>query len=113
MKNLVARCGKLLLRLLHAPKARVAALGFSFLCLTMYVHAQEKPLITTDDLMKNEYHILYGQVLDNVTRLPLVDVKTQLLTTDSTLVFEWTINKNMGVSSLRTVYFVELPKAGE
>ena len=113
MKNLVARCGKLLLRLLHAPKARVAALGFSFLCLTMYVHAQEKPLITTDDLMKNEYHILYGQVLDNVTRLPLVDVKTQLLTTDSTLVFEWTINKNMGVSSLRPVYFVALPKAGE
>ena len=50
----------------------------------MSVCAQEKPLLTKDDLMKKEYHVLYGQVLDHVTRQPLVDVKTQLLTNDST-----------------------------
>ena len=79
----------------------------------MSVCAQEKPLLTKDDLMKKEYHVLYGQVLDHVTRQPLVDVKTQLLTKDSTLVFEWTINNNMAVAYLRPVYVVPLPEAGE
>ena len=79
----------------------------------MSVRAQEKPLLTKDDLMKKEYHVLYGQVLDHVTRQPLVDVKTQLLTKDSTLVFEWTINNNMAVAYLRPVYVVPLPEAGE
>ena len=79
----------------------------------MSVRAQEKPLLTLDDLMKKEYHVLYGQVWDHVTRRPLVDVKTQLLTKDSTLVFEWTINHNMAVAYLRPVYVVPLPEAGE
>lgn len=83
------------------------------LILSVYAHAQEKPLLTMDDLMKNEYHILYGQVLDNVTRRPLIDVKTQLLTNDSTLVYEWTINNSVGVADLRPVYFVPIPEAGE
>ena len=79
----------------------------------MSVCAQEKPLLTKDDLMKKEYHVLYGQVLDHVTRQPLVDVKTQLLTKHSTLEFEWTINNNMAVAYLRPVYVVPLPEAGE
>lgn len=86
---------------------------YVLLFLAVYAHAQEKPLLTTDDLMKKEYHILYGQVLDNVTRKPLIDVKTQLLTKDSVLVFEWTINNENGVADLRPIYLVPIPEAGE
>ena len=94
-------------------KRIVAVTFFLFHLCILYVHAQEKPLITTDDLMKNEYHILYGQVLDNVTRRPLVDVKTQLLNKDSILVFEWTITDNVEVAYLRPVFVAPLPEAGE
>lgn len=87
--------------------------AFFFLLLSMHVRAQEKPLLTMDDFMKNEYHILYGQVQDYVTRQPLVDVKTQLLTKDSTLVFEWTIIPNAEVANMRSVFVAPLPEAGE
>ena len=43
-------------------------LALCLLLLPLSVRAQEKPLITKDDLMSKEYHLLYGQVLDNVTR---------------------------------------------
>ena len=85
---------------------------FFFLLLSMYAHAQQKPLLTIDDVMQKEYHILYGQVLDHVTRQPLVGVKTQLLTKDSILVFEWTIIPNAEVANLRSVFVAPLPEAG-
>ena len=85
---------------------------FFFLLLSMYAHAQQKPLLTVDDVMQKEYHILYGQVLDHVTRQPLVGVKTQLLTKDSILVFEWTIIPNAEVANLRSVFVAPLPEAG-
>ena len=75
--------------------------------------AQDKPLITLDDMMKKEYHVIYGQVLDHVTRQPMIDVKAQLLTKDSTLVFEWVINANMGMYNLHPIYFLAIPEAGE
>ena len=77
-----------------------------------YAHAQQPPLLTIDDVMQKEYHILYGQVLDHVTRQPLVGVKTQLLTKDSILVFEWTIIPNAEVANLRSVFVAPLPEAG-
>nr|MDE5560525.1 hypothetical protein [Bacteroidaceae bacterium] len=86
---------------------------FLFLVLSPCTHAQDKPLITMDDVMKKEYHVLYGQVLDNVTRKPMIDVKVQLLTKDSVLVFEWVINANMGIAGLSPVYTLAIPEAGE
>lgn len=85
---------------------------FLLLLLAVYAHAQQKPLLTVDDVMQKEYHILYGQVLDHVTRQPLVGVKTQLLTKDSILVFEWTIIPNAEVANLRSVFVAPLPEAG-
>lgn len=84
-----------------------------FLLLPLICHAQDKPLITFDDVMKKEYHLLYGQVLDNVTRKPMIDVKAQLLTKDSVLVFEWVVNANMSIAGLYPVYFLAIPEAGE
>ncbi len=92
-------------------KSRIILLAF--LVFSLLAHAQDKPLLTTDSLMKREFHILYGQVLDNVTRRPLIDVKTQLLTKDSVLVFEWVINNDVGVANLRPVYYMPIPEAGE
>ena len=63
--------------------------------------------------MSKEYHLLYGQVLDNVTRRPLIGVKTQLFAKDSTLVFEWTIVDNVNVCNLQPVFALPLPEAGE
>ena len=88
-------------------------LALCLLLLPLSVRAQEKPLITKDDLMSKEYHLLYGQVLDNVTRRPLIGVKTQLFAKDSTLVFEWTIVDNVNVCNLQPVFALPLPEAGE
>lgn len=88
-------------------------IALCLLLLPLSVRAQEKPLITKDDLMSKEYHLLYGQVLDNVTRRPLIGVKTQLFAKDSTLVFEWTIVDNVNVCNLQPVFALPLPEAGE
>ena len=64
---------------------------FALSFLSIYqAHSQEKPLLQFSPTGTN--YVVYGQVQDFITRQPLADVKSQILTKDSVLLFEWTTN---------------------
>lgn len=57
-------------------------------------------------------YVVYGQVQDFVTRNPLEGVKAQILTTDSTLLFEWVTNRHNGIADTRLPFILLVPEAG-
>lgn len=57
-----------------------------FLLPILQTKSQERPLLRFSETGIN--YVVYGQVQDIVTRQPLVDVKAQILTEDSVLLFE-------------------------
>lgn len=70
--------------------------------------SQEKPLLTHKD---TDYFV-YGQVQDMLTRQALDGVKSQILTADSVLLFEWTTNDVNGIYDMRRPFILLVPKAG-
>ncbi len=78
-----------------------------FHCATM---AQTKPLLQFSKTETN--YIVYGQVQDFITRQPLVDVKSQILTEDSVLLFEWVTNHQSGMQDMKLPFILLVPKEG-
>lgn len=78
-----------------------------FHCATM---AQTKPLLQFSKTETN--YIVYGQVQDFITRQPLVDVKSQILTEDSVLLFEWVTNHQSGMYDMKMPFILLVPKEG-
>ncbi len=79
--------------------------------LPFLVQAQEKPLLQFSTTETN--YVVYGQVQDLVTRQALVGVKSQILTPDSVLLFEWITNDINAISGLTRIYMLLIPSAGE
>lgn len=57
-------------------------------------------------------YIVYGQVQDFITRQPLVDVKSQILTEDSVLLFEWVTSHQNGMQDMKLPFILLIPKEG-
>ena len=87
-----------------------------FLLSVLSSFAQDKPLYTVEDILKNRVNLkyaVYGQVQDFVTRQLLSDVKSQIWTTDSVLVFEFKTDKNNRQGNLECAYTLLFPEEGE
>lgn len=54
-----------------------------------------------------------GMVVDAVTREGLSDVKTEILKIDSTSIYKYIIQKEIGWNDLRPAYFLPIPKEGK
>ncbi len=74
-------------------------------------YSQEKPLLQFSPTGTN--YVVYGQVQDFITRQPLADVKSQILTKDSVLLFEWTTNHQSGMQDMKLPFVLLVPSAGE
>lgn len=72
--------------------------------------AQTQPLLQFSKTETN--YIVYGQVQDFITRQPLADVKSQILTEDSVLLFEWTTNPQSGMQDMKLPFILLVPKEG-
>lgn len=75
------------------------------------VHSQDKPLLQFSKTGIN--YIVYGQVQDFITRQPLVDVRSQILTRDSVLLFEWTTNYQSGMYDVKLPFILLVPEEGD
>lgn len=85
---------------------------FALSFLSIYqAHSQEKPLLQFSPTGTN--YVVYGQVQDFITRQPLADVKSQILTKDSVLLFEWTTNHQSGMQDMKLPFILLVPSAGE
>lgn len=85
---------------------------FAIFCLLPFFQAssQEKPLLQFSKTETN--YVVYGQVQDFITRQPLVDVKSQILTEDGVLLFEWTTNHQSGMQDMNLPFILLVPKEG-
>lgn len=81
-------------------------------CLLPFLQAssQEKPLLQFSKTEIN--YVVYGQVQDFITRQPLVDVKSQILTEDGVLLFEWITNHQSGMQDMKLPFILLVPKEG-
>lgn len=87
----------------------VLMLVFGTLC--QYVNAQDKPLLSFSTSETN--YVVYGQVLDFITRSPLEGVKAQILTKDSTLLFEYVTNWQSNIFDTKLPFILLVLKAGD
>lgn len=83
----------------------------SFLLSILQAYPQAKPLLQFSETETN--YIVYGQVQDFITRQPLADVKSQILTKDSVLLFEWTTNHQSGMQDMKLPFILLVPKEGD
>lgn len=81
-----------------------------FLLPVLQIKSQERPLLRFSETGIN--YVVYGQVQDIVTRQPLVDVKAQILTEDSVLLFEWVTNYQSGMQDMKLPFILLIPKEG-
>lgn len=81
-----------------------------FLLPILQANSQEKPLLQFSNTGTN--YVVYGQVQDFITRQPLVDVKAQILTEDSVLLFEWTTNHQNAMQDMKLPFVLLVPKEG-
>lgn len=72
--------------------------------------SQERPLLRFSETGIN--YVVYGQVQDIVTRQPLVDVKAQILTEDSVLLFEWVTSYQSGMQDMKLPFILLIPEEG-
>jgi hypothetical protein len=83
------------------------------LCLlpVLQVHSQEKPLLRPSETGTN--YVVYGQVQDYITRQPLSDVRSQILTKDSVLLYECTTKYGSGIKDMKLPFVLLVPAAGD
>lgn len=86
-------------------------IGIFFCFVLSSVKAQERPLLEFSRTKTN--YVVYGQVQDFITRQPLADVKSQILSKDSVLLFECTTNPYSGMQSMSLAFVLLVPSAGE
>lgn len=81
-----------------------------FLLPILQTKSQERPLLRFSETGIN--YVVYGQVQDIVTRQPLVDVKAQILTEDSVLLFEWVTSYQSGMQDMKLPFILLIPEEG-
>ena len=82
--------------------------SFLFLC---NLHAQNAQKVQED---YDKYPCwIAGVVVDAVTREGLYDVQTEILNLDSTSIYKYLIQKDIGWKDLRPAYFLPIPKEGK
>lgn len=87
------------------------AIVIAILGMATVAAAQDKPLLSFSKDKPN--YVVYGQVQDIVTHAPLEGVKAQILTTDSTLLFEHVTNWQSSISDTNLPFILLVPKAGD
>jgi len=82
-----------------------------FCCMVLPVKSQEQKLLEFSTTETN--YVVYGQVQDFITREALAGVRSQILTKDSVLLFEWTTNPQSGMQDMNLPFILLVPSAGE